>query len=71
MSLLPNLTVPPVSIASTTSRWDGEVRLAVGNSAGVGDVIITRSNDRRLRLSATDWVKNGDQVDHHRHRPAR
>jgi hypothetical protein len=24
-------------------------------------VIITRSNDRRLRLSATDWVKNGDR----------
>ena len=24
-------------------------------------MIITRSNDRRLRLSATDWVKNGDR----------
>jgi hypothetical protein len=24
-------------------------------------VIITRANDRRLRLSATDWVKNGDR----------
>jgi hypothetical protein len=24
-------------------------------------VIITRSNDRRLRLTATDWVKNGDR----------
>ncbi len=23
--------------------------------------VITRSNDRRLRLSATDWVKNGDR----------
>jgi uncharacterized protein YecT (DUF1311 family) len=38
-----------------------EVRLADGNQATVGDVIITRSNDRRLRLSATDWVKNGDR----------
>jgi hypothetical protein len=27
----------------------------------VGDVIITRSNNRRLRLTATDWVKNGDR----------
>jgi hypothetical protein len=27
----------------------------------VNDVIITRANDRRLRLSATDWVKNGDR----------
>jgi conjugative relaxase-like TrwC/TraI family protein len=38
-----------------------EVTLADGNLASVGDVIITRANDRRLRLSATDWVKNGDR----------
>jgi conjugative relaxase-like TrwC/TraI family protein len=38
-----------------------EVTLADGNRASVGDVIITRSNDRRLRLTATDWVKNGDR----------
>ena len=38
-----------------------EVRLADGNQASVGDVIITRSNDRRLRLTASDWVKNGDR----------
>ena len=38
-----------------------EVPLADGNLASVGDVIITRSNDRRLRLTATDWVKNGDR----------
>jgi conjugative relaxase-like TrwC/TraI family protein len=38
-----------------------EVRLADGNPASVGDVIITRTNDRRLRLTATDWVKNGDR----------
>jgi hypothetical protein len=37
------------------------VRLGDGNRASVGDVIITRANDRRLRLSATDWVKNGDR----------
>ena len=37
------------------------VRLADGNQASVGDVIITRRNDRRLRLTATDWVKNGDR----------
>jgi hypothetical protein len=47
-------------------RCDGaaagqEVRLGDGNRASVGDVIITRANDRRLRLSATDWVKNGDR----------
>ncbi len=38
-----------------------EVELADGNAASVGDLIITRSNDRRLRISATDWVKNGDR----------
>jgi hypothetical protein len=38
-----------------------EVSLADGNRASIGDVIITRRNDRRLRLSATDWVKNGDR----------
>jgi hypothetical protein len=38
-----------------------DVRLADGNKASVGDVIITRSNDRRLRLARADWVKNGDR----------
>src|SRR5215218_6338109 len=38
-----------------------EVRLADANQASVGDVIITRTNDRRLRLTANDWVKNGDR----------
>ena len=38
-----------------------EVSLADGNRASAGDVIITRSNDRRLRLGPTDRVKNGDR----------
>jgi len=38
-----------------------EARLADGNEASVGDVIITRSNDGRLRLAPADWVKNGDR----------
>jgi conjugative relaxase-like TrwC/TraI family protein len=38
-----------------------EVHLGDGNRASFGDMIITRANDRRLRLSATDWVKNGDR----------
>lgn len=36
-------------------------RLADGNEASVGELIITRENDRKLRTSATDWVKNGDR----------
>jgi AAA domain len=43
------------------SAVTSEVSLADGNRASVGDAIITRTNDRRLRLTATDWVKNGDR----------
>ncbi|GAB7003551.1 hypothetical protein JCM18899A_10220 [Nocardioides sp. AN3] len=38
-----------------------EVGLADGNRASLGDVVITRRNDRRLSLGGTDWVKNGDR----------
>ncbi len=37
------------------------VALADGSDAAKGDVIITRQNDRRLRTSGTDWVRNGDR----------
>jgi DNA primase catalytic core len=39
-------------------------RLAVmadGNPASVGEQVITRTNNRALRTTATDWVKNGDR----------
>ncbi|MEZ0580186.1 MobF family relaxase [Nocardioides sp. MH1] len=49
--------IDPADVAAT-----GPVcRLADGNEASVGELIITRENDRRLRTSATDWVKNGDR----------
>ncbi|UJH71728.1 hypothetical protein [Ornithinimicrobium sp. INDO-MA30-4] len=35
--------------------------LAGSDVASVGDLIITRKNDRALRTSPTDWVKNGDR----------
>ncbi|MFC5731002.1 MULTISPECIES: TrwC relaxase [Nocardioides] len=38
-----------------------EVSLAAGNSASVGDVVITRRNERTLRTSRGGWVKNGDR----------
>jgi conjugative relaxase-like TrwC/TraI family protein len=37
-----------------------EVALHDGNSAAVGDTVITRRNDRQLRTSRT-WVRNGDR----------
>jgi DNA primase catalytic core len=48
-------------LANTPPGIDSEVTLADGNRASVGELIITRSNDRQLRLTATDWVKNGDR----------
>ncbi|QBR94342.1 conjugal transfer protein [Nocardioides euryhalodurans] len=38
-----------------------EIPLAAGNSASVGDVVITRRNARTLRTSRGGWVKNGDR----------
>ena len=38
-----------------------EIELADGNQASIGDVIITRQNNRLLRVAANDWVKNGDR----------
>ena len=42
----------------TPTAW---MELSDGNTASVGDTIITRTNNRRLRTTATDWVKNGDR----------
>ena len=46
------------SIAAVTGR---EAHLNGGVRASAGDTIITRKNNRRIRISATDWVKNGDR----------
>jgi hypothetical protein len=43
------------------TRASPEAELADGNQASAGDVIIARQNDRRIRISGTDWVKNGDR----------
>jgi hypothetical protein len=37
------------------------VRLADGLDAGAGDVVVTRQNDRRLRLADGEWVRNRDR----------
>ncbi|MCY7399433.1 MAG: AAA family ATPase [Nocardioides sp.] len=37
------------------------VPLSDNCSARVGDVVLSRHNDRRLGVSDTDWVKNGDR----------
>jgi ATP-dependent exoDNAse (exonuclease V) alpha subunit len=37
-----------------------EVGLTDGNRASVGDLVVTRRNDRRL-ITGRDWVRNGDR----------
>ncbi|MGV8967694.1 MAG: MobF family relaxase [Cellulomonas sp.] len=37
------------------------VPLADGSTASAGDTVITRANNRQLRVTGTDWVKNGDR----------
>lgn len=46
-------------ILDGTLKPGREVGLQNGTTAGVGDTIITRRNDRRLR-SGKSWVRNGD-----------
>ncbi len=46
-------------ILDSTLTPGREVELTDGTTAGVGDTIITRRNDRRLR-NGKDWVRNGD-----------
>ena len=59
----PTSTPAPAPTASPAPPHapDEEVALADGNRAGVGDLVITRRNDRRLAVSDTDWVRNGDR----------
>jgi DNA primase catalytic core len=56
-----NLRARSHRLADSSAKTAAEVGLADGNRASVGELIITRSNDRQLRLTATDWVKNGDR----------
>ena len=69
-SLLIAETIDTVAALNTRARSDriaaGEVTddvgvgLHDGNHASVGDVVVTRRNDRRLALGRS-WVKNGDR----------
>jgi len=43
------------------SSVDAEVRLGDGTAASAGDTVVTRRNNRRLAISTSDWVKNGDR----------
>jgi hypothetical protein len=45
---------------TTGAVSDDGVRIADGQTAGVGDEVFTRQNDRRL-AAGSGWVKNGDR----------
>lgn len=46
-------------IASGDPAGSIEVRLADGTRASIGEMVITRRNDRRLHTSRGGWVRNG------------
>ncbi|WP_341359014.1 MobF family relaxase [Georgenia sp. M64] len=48
-------------IQAGPTATDREVRLRDEARASVGDVVITRRNDRRLRTGPGTWVRNGDR----------
>lgn len=54
-----NLRAQAFRLAVSEIPTQRQVTLADGTTVSAGDVIITRRNDRRLTLSATDWVANG------------
>jgi len=48
-------------VDAQTTPVGREVALREGATASAGDLITTRRNDRRLVLTANDWVRNGDR----------
>lgn len=62
-----NETVTALNDLARTHRLGGvepdgpSVVLASGLRASAGDRIVTRRNERRLRITSTHWVKNGDR----------
>lgn len=56
-----NLRAQAMRLAAAAVPAERQVTLADGTTVSEGDVIVTRRNDRRLALSATDFVANGDR----------
>jgi DNA primase catalytic core len=46
---------------TSDGRPELEAALSDGNHASAGDAVITRRNERRLLISPSNWVKNGDR----------
>ena len=52
--------IAPAEAGASVLQESG-VALHDGTTAGVGDVIVTRLNERRLTAGSAGWVKNGDR----------
>ena len=48
-------------LAAQSALVGRQVSLADQSQASAGDTVITRANNRRIPVTATDWVKNGDR----------
>lgn len=48
-------------LVETGTVQESGIELRDGTTAGVGDLIVTRRNDRRLSIGTGGWVKNGDR----------
>jgi conjugative relaxase-like TrwC/TraI family protein len=56
-----NLRARADRLGATGDGQRAEVTLADGSRLSAGDEIVTRRNERRIPITATDWVKNGDR----------
>jgi len=56
-----NLRARTDRLAANSTPTGREVALREGATASAGDLITTRRNDRRIALTANDWVRNGDR----------
>jgi DNA primase catalytic core len=56
-----NLRARADRLAAHPAPHGPDVALGDGTRAGAGDIVLTRRNDRRLPITSTDWVKNGDR----------
>ena len=55
------LAAPGAAATTATNTAFNQVNLVDGSAASAGDTVITRRNERKLRTSRTDFVKNGDR----------
>ena len=56
-----NLRARADRLGTISDGRTAEVALADGSRLSAGDEIVTRRNERRIPITASDWIKNGDR----------